>query len=163
VVVIQEWWGLTDHVADVTNRLAREGFVALAPDLYGGSTTHDPQEAARLMRELPVDRAARDLAGAVDYLLEHESVTGRAVGVVGFCMGGKFALVLAAQQGERVGDVVRQLRAAIETQSGIEPGIHFYPAGHAFFNDQNPASYHRDSALQAWTRTLDFLRSNLGS
>lgn len=106
VVVIQEWWGLTDHIADVCNRLANEGFVALAPDLYGGSTTHDADEAGRLMQELPVDRAARDLGGAVDYLLGHEAVTSKQVGAVGFCMGGGFVLVLAAQQGDKVGAAV---------------------------------------------------------
>jgi carboxymethylenebutenolidase len=106
VVVIQEWWGLTDHIADVTDRLADEGFVALAPDLYGGTTTHDAEEARRLMRELPVERASRDLAGAVDHLLTHEAVTSSTVGTVGFCMGGGFVLTLAAQQGERVGAAV---------------------------------------------------------
>ena len=102
VVVIQEWWGLTDHIAEVTDRLATEGFVALAPDLYGGATTHDAEEARRLMTELPVDRATRDLAGAVDHLLDHEAVTSSTVGAVGFCMGGGFVLTLAAQQGARV-------------------------------------------------------------
>jgi carboxymethylenebutenolidase len=106
VVVIQEWWGLTSHIADVTNRLAAEGFVALAPDLYGGTTTHDSDEAGRLMQELPVDRAATDLAGAVDFLLAHDAVVGRKVGAVGFCMGGGFVLVLAAQQGEKIGAAV---------------------------------------------------------
>ncbi|HWN28343.1 MAG TPA: dienelactone hydrolase family protein [Actinomycetospora sp.] len=106
VVVIQEWWGLTSHIADVTNRLAAEGFVALAPDLYGGATTHDSDEAARLMQELPVDRAATDLGGAVDFLLGHEAVVGDKVGAVGFCMGGGFVLVLAAQQGDKIGAAV---------------------------------------------------------
>ena len=106
LVVIQEWWGLTSHIADVTNRLAAEGFVALAPDLYGGTTTHDSDEAARLMQELPVDQAATDLGGAVDYLLAHEAVTGDKVGAVGFCMGGGFVLVLAAQQGDKIGAAV---------------------------------------------------------
>src|SRR5688572_31650808 len=75
VIVIQEWWGLTDHIADVTDRLAAEGFVALAPDLFGGKVAHDADEAMTLLTELPVDRAARDLAGAVDFLLAHEGVT----------------------------------------------------------------------------------------
>jgi carboxymethylenebutenolidase len=100
VVVIQEWWGLTSHIADVVNRLAAEGFVALAPDLYGGTTTHDADEAGKLMQQLPVDRAATDLGGAVDFLLGHDAVVGRKVGAVGFCMGGGFVLVLAAQQGD---------------------------------------------------------------
>jgi carboxymethylenebutenolidase len=106
VVVIQEWWGLTDHIADVCDRLAGEGFVALAPDLYGGRTTHDADEAGELMMSLPVDQAARDLGGAVDFLLGHEAVTSSSVGAVGFCMGGGFVLLLAAQQGEKVGAAV---------------------------------------------------------
>ena len=106
VVVIQEWWGLTSHIADITNRFAAEGFVALAPDLYGGTTTHDSDEAGKLMGELPVDKAATDLGGAVDFLLGHEAVVGSTVGSVGFCMGGGFVLVLAAQQGDKIGAAV---------------------------------------------------------
>ena len=106
LIVIQEWWGLVDHIADVTNRFAAEGFVALAPDLYGGRTTHDAQEASELMQQLPVEDAARDLAGAVDYLLSHDAVTSSTIGAVGFCMGGGFVLVLAAQQGDRIGAAV---------------------------------------------------------
>ncbi|MDQ3611239.1 MAG: dienelactone hydrolase family protein [Actinomycetota bacterium] len=106
VIVIQEWWGLTDHIADVADRLAAEGFVALAPDLFGGTTTHDADEAGRLMGELPVGQAARDLGGAVDFLLGHDAVTSGTVGAVGFCMGGGFVLLLAAQQGSRVSAAV---------------------------------------------------------
>ena len=75
--MIQEWWGLTDHIAECANRLAGEGFVALAPDLFGGTTTHDADEAGKLMQDLPVEQAAQDLGGAVDYLLGHDSVTSR--------------------------------------------------------------------------------------
>jgi carboxymethylenebutenolidase len=106
LVVIQEWWGLTDHIADITSRFAAAGFVALAPDLYGGATTHDAEEAGRLMSELPVDRAARDLAGAVDYLLSRDDVVGDRVGAVGFCMGGAFVLHLAVQEGGKVAAAV---------------------------------------------------------
>ncbi len=106
LIVIQEWWGLVDHIKDVTDRFAARGFVALAPDLYGGSTTHDADEAGRLMQELPVDRAARDLGGAVDFLLGHDAVTSDTVGAVGFCMGGGFVLLLAAQQGDKVSAAV---------------------------------------------------------
>ena len=66
LIVIQEWWGLTDHIADVTNRFAREGFMALAPDLYGGRTTHDAGEAAALMNELPPEKAVTELSGGQD-------------------------------------------------------------------------------------------------
>ncbi|MCW2713025.1 MAG: carboxymethylenebutenolidase [Frankiales bacterium] len=106
ILVIQEWWGLTDHIAEVADRLAAEGFVALAPDLFGGTTTHDAAEAGQLMQQLPVDRAARDLSGAVDFLLASEAVTSSTVGAVGFCMGGGFVLLLAAQQGSRVSAAV---------------------------------------------------------
>ena len=106
VIVIQEWWGLTDHIADVSDRLAAEGFVALAPDLFGGKVAHDADEAMKLLTELPVDRAARDLSGAVDYLLAQDSVTSSKVGAIGFCMGGGFVLMLAAQQGDKVGAAV---------------------------------------------------------
>lgn len=96
VIVIQEWWGLTDHIADVTDRLAAEGFVALAPDLYGGNVAHDSEEAFRMMRELPVARGVELLSGAVDHLLGLPEVTSRTVASVGFCMGGGFVLQQAA-------------------------------------------------------------------
>jgi carboxymethylenebutenolidase len=106
VIVIQEWWGLTTHVAQMADRIADEGYVALAPDLYGGATTHDEGEALQLLLELPVVRAASDLRGAVDYLLSREEVVGQTVGVVGFCMGGAFALQLAVQEGDKVAAAV---------------------------------------------------------
>jgi carboxymethylenebutenolidase len=106
VIVIQEWWGLTTHIEDVANRLAAEGFVALAPDLYGGATTHDSDEAGELMQKLPVEQAAKDLAGDVDFLLGHEAVTSTTAGVVGFCMGGGFVLTMAAQLGDKISAAV---------------------------------------------------------
>ncbi|MFF2993693.1 dienelactone hydrolase family protein [Streptomyces sp. NPDC057950] len=96
VIVIQEWWGLTDHIAQVADRLAAEGFVALAPDLYGGNVAHDSAEAFRMMQELPVARGVELLSGAVDHLLGLPEVTSDTVGAVGFCMGGGFVLYLAA-------------------------------------------------------------------
>ena len=96
VVVIQEWWGLTDHISDVADRLAAEGFVTLAPDLYGGSVAHDSDEARRMMKALPVARGVELLSGAVDHLLSLPEVTSGTVGAVGFCMGGGFVLYLAA-------------------------------------------------------------------
>ena len=106
VIVVQEWWGLDDHIAGIVDRLAAEGFVALAPDLFGGRVTHDSDEAGRMMSELPAEQAARDLGGAVDYLLGQDSVTSDKVGAVGFCMGGGFVLMLAAQQGDKIGAAV---------------------------------------------------------
>ena len=198
VIVIQEWWGLDDHIAAITDRLAAAGFVAFAPDLYGGRVAHDTDEAGQMMSELPVDQAATDLGGAVDYLLAHEGVTGTKVGAVGFCMGGGFVLLLAAQQGDKVGAAVpfygvgpavpqtytgitaavqghygeqdgfypvEQARAQevqIRTESGADVQFYYYPAGHAFHNDENKlGTYDEQSAAAAWSRSVDFLTSHL--
>jgi carboxymethylenebutenolidase len=105
VLVIQEWWGLVDHIRDVCDRLARAGFVALAPDLYRGETASDPDAAGRLMMDLALPRAARDLDGAVAALLGETATAGGTVGVLGFCMGGQLAL-LTGTKNRRIGAVV---------------------------------------------------------
>lgn len=104
VIVIQEWWGLVPHIRHVCDRLAREGFVALAPDLYRGEVGEDPDAAGRLMMDLEIPRAAHDLEGAVAALLDHHATHGARVGAVGFCMGGQLALY-AATQNPRIGAV----------------------------------------------------------
>ncbi|MDQ3687746.1 MAG: dienelactone hydrolase family protein [Acidobacteriota bacterium] len=105
VIVLQEWWGLVPHIKDVADRFAAEGFVALAPDLYHGEATKSPDEAGKLMMALDIDRTEKDLRGAVDYLLNHGSVTSTKVGTVGFCMGGVLSLY-AATKNEQVGACV---------------------------------------------------------
>jgi len=98
VVVIQEWWGLNDHIKDVTRRFAQEGFVALAPDLYHGQAASEPDDARKLAMQLVISDAVKEIQGAADYLLAQQYVAGSKVGVVGFCMGG--ALVLATARAE---------------------------------------------------------------
>jgi len=105
VVVIQEWWGLVDHIKDVCDRFAAEGFVALAPDLFHGKTTKSPDEAGKLMMALRIDEAERDLSAAVEYLSTHEAVTSEKIGVVGFCMGGALSLYTATKN-SRIGACV---------------------------------------------------------
>ena len=95
VVVIQEWWGLVPHIEQVADRLAGEGFVALAPDLFRGKQTTSPDEAGKLMMSMRIDQAARDLAGAIDYLKTLPEVSGAKVGTIGFCMGGALSLFAA--------------------------------------------------------------------
>src|SRR5437868_15034201 len=102
VIVIQEWWGLVDHIKDVCDRFAAEGFVALAPDLYHGETTTEPDEAGKLMMAMNLGQAGRDMGGAVTYLQGHDATAGGPVGVTGFCMGGGLAMVLATQPGDDV-------------------------------------------------------------
>jgi len=100
VIVIQEWWGLVPHIESVTDRFGAAGFTALAPDLYHGESTTEPDGAGKLMMGLNLDQAAKDLSGAIALLQER---TGRsAVGVVGFCMGGGLALKLATLRPDAV-------------------------------------------------------------
>jgi carboxymethylenebutenolidase len=104
VVVIQEWWGLVPHIEDVCDRFAAEGFVALAPDLYNGETTTEPDEAGKLMMALNIEQAAKDMSGAVDKVAE--AAGSDRVGVTGFCMGGGLALVVASKRPDKVKAVV---------------------------------------------------------
>lgn len=105
VVVLQEWWGLVPHIKSVADRFAAEGFVALAPDLFHGRSTTSPDEAGKLMMAMNIDQTERDMRGAIQYLLNHESVTSETVGTVGFCMGGALSLY-AASKNEQVGACV---------------------------------------------------------
>lgn len=97
VLVLHEAWGLVDQIRDVCDRLAREGFVALAPDLYRGLVAADPDAAAQLMSGLDVARAGADLDAAVRALLSDPRTQGGRVGAVGFCMGGQLALFVATR------------------------------------------------------------------
>jgi carboxymethylenebutenolidase len=108
VMVIQEWWGLDSETKKMADRLAADGFVALAPDLYHGELAGHTEmdKASKLMQSLPPDRAGRDMSGAVDYLASHEAVTGNGIGVVGFCMGGMLAFIIAANRGDKVKAIV---------------------------------------------------------
>lgn len=92
VIVIQEWWGLVGHITEVVDRFAEVGFVALAPDLYHGVATTEPDEAHRLLMGLAMDIAAADISGAANYLTSLPSSTSNHIGTVGFCMGGSLAL-----------------------------------------------------------------------
>src|ERR1700678_1768526 len=135
VVVIQEWWGLVGHITDVCDRFAGAGFVALAPDLYHGKTASEPDEAGKLMMAMRLDKAGKDMSGALEAVAARSSSGGGAssggassggssgggassggsgsgghskggVGVVGFCMGGGLALMVASQRPDLVRAVV---------------------------------------------------------
>jgi carboxymethylenebutenolidase len=120
VIVIQEWWGLVDHIKDVADRFAREGFVALAPDLYHGKTAKSPDEAGKLFMALNIDRAEKDLRGAIQFVLAQEETGGEKAGTVGFCMGGQLSLY-AACANANVGACVNFY--------GIHPNVHPNIAG----------------------------------
>ena len=94
LVLIQEWWGVNDHVRSLVTRMAAEGFLVITPDLYHGKSTKDPEEAGRLMTALDTLQAVKEIGGAVDFLRTHERSNGK-VGVLGFCMGGALTLASA--------------------------------------------------------------------
>ena len=90
LVLVQEWWGVNDHIRSLADRFAAEGFVVVAVDLYHGTVTKDFNEAGALMQALDGKQAMDDIAGAVAYLQAHARCNGK-VGVTGFCMGGAYA------------------------------------------------------------------------
>src|SRR6185437_14992043 len=119
------------------DRLADEGFVALAPDLYHGDIAqHDEMDkAGKLMSTLPMDRAARDMAGAIDYLRGLPNVQNSRIGVVGFCMGGMLTLVIAAQQGDKIGAAVPYNGAPLGENAPDWSGLTAPVRGHYAEND----------------------------
>jgi carboxymethylenebutenolidase len=96
-IMLHEWWGLDDHIRDVCDRLAREGFYALAPDLYRGETTDQPGEAEQRMLALSIDQVELDMRGAVEFLTAQAGVEGRGIGSIGFCLGGGLSLWAASK------------------------------------------------------------------
>ncbi len=95
VVVLQEYWGVNDHIQAIAERWAAAGFLALAVDLYRGQLAHDANRASKLMNELDRERALADISGAVDCLRLHPRFAGK-VGITGYCMGGAYTLAAAA-------------------------------------------------------------------
>jgi len=95
VILIQEWWGINDHIRDLAGRYAKEGFLCVAPDLYRGKTASNPEEAQKLMNALKMD----DGLNTINHALEE--TTGRygvkKIGITGYCMGGTFALRAACE------------------------------------------------------------------
>jgi carboxymethylenebutenolidase len=161
VIVVQEWWGLVPQIQQVCDHLAAEGFVGLAPDLYHGDIAEHTEmdKATHLMSTLPMDRAARDMGSAVDYLLAHDAVQGDKVGVLGYCMGGMLALALGAQQGDKIGALVPYYGAPLGDGAPDWSGLTAPVRGHygtedAFF----PADAVRglESELKALGKDVEF-------
>ncbi|MGH9444162.1 MAG: dienelactone hydrolase family protein [Terriglobia bacterium] len=98
LVVIHEWWGLTPWVKGQAQKLAAQGYVALAVDLYHGKVTTDPSQASVFMRGLNHTRALQDLEAAFQYLASRPDVESNKIGSIGWCMGGGWSLQLAARE-----------------------------------------------------------------
>ena len=99
IVLIQEWWGIDDHIRDVTRRFVAEGYAVLAPDLYHGEVTSEPTEAMKLAQQMDQDRAIKELNGAVAYLKGQTFSNGK-VGTIGYCLGGGLSLTTACASRE---------------------------------------------------------------
>jgi carboxymethylenebutenolidase len=106
VIVIHEIWGVVDHIKDVSRRLASEGYVALAVDLFGGKTVSKLEEGRRLREELSEEKIMGDLKGGFDYLQSLWYVHPKHIGSIGFCMGGGLSLLLACRNKDLAAAVV---------------------------------------------------------
>jgi carboxymethylenebutenolidase len=105
VVVIQEWWGLDKHIKSIAERFAKEGFVALAPDLYRGHVVAEPDDARKLAMALEYPQAIKDMQGAVNYLRDQAFVQPKRIGMIGFCMGGRLTGLMALH-GQHLGAAI---------------------------------------------------------
>ncbi len=106
VIVIHEIWGLVDHIKDVSSRLATEGYVALAVDLFDRKTVSKLEEGRGLREMFTEEKILGDLRGAFDYLNTLEYVHPNRIGSMGFCMGGGLSLLLACRNKELAAAVV---------------------------------------------------------
>ncbi len=114
LIVIHEWWGLNDWVKEQAGKLAEQGYVALAVDLYRGKVADNPDLAHELMRGLAGDRATRDLRAAYDFLASQANVKKDRIGSIGWCMGGGYALDTALAEPQLAATVINYGHLATE-------------------------------------------------
>jgi carboxymethylenebutenolidase len=117
LVVVHEWWGLNDWVKDQASKLADQGYVALAVDLYRGKVATTPDEAHQIMRGVPEDRAKRDLHAAFEYLVSQPNVKKDRIGSIGWCMGGGYALDVALQEPDLAATVINYGHLATDSDA----------------------------------------------
>jgi carboxymethylenebutenolidase len=117
LVVIHEWWGLNDWVKEQAAKLADEGYVTLAVDLYRGKVATTPDEAHEIMRGVPEDRAARDLHAAVEFLKVQPNVRKDRIGSIGWCMGGGYSLNVALHEPTLTAAVINYGHLATDADS----------------------------------------------
>ncbi len=117
LVVVHEWWGLNDWVKDQASKLADQGYVSLAVDLYRGKVATTPDEAHEIMRGVPEDRAKRDLHAAVEFLKSQSTVRKDRIGSIGWCMGGGYALDVALQEPDLAATVINYGHLATDPEA----------------------------------------------
>jgi carboxymethylenebutenolidase len=190
VVLVQEYWGLNDHIRDIAGRLAGQGFRVLAPDLYHGTVTTSAEQAGKIMQSLDWPKALAEIIAAATHLRDHETSNGK-VAVLGFCMGGALTFAAAANipwlaaavpfygiPGEKLADYTKEKApilahfakndqwATVDKAKDIQSKVpsmelHVYDAQHAFFNDTRPEVYSPNDAKAAWDRSIAFLKKHL--
>lgn len=192
VILIQEWWGITDHIRDIAGRYAKEGYICVAPDLYRGKVAKDSEEASRLMHDLDTVDGLETISEAI---VKSRGFGAQKIGITGYCMGGTFALRAACEMSELAaaapfyGDIpeekvlaklnVPAMFFAGSRDNWITPEkvevlkkaareynlpleVVSYDADHAFFNDTRPEVYDASAAKDAWQRVLAHFRKYLG-
>lgn len=194
LLVIHAWWGLNAFIKRFCDRLAGEGFVALAPDLYGGKVAATIDEAKVLRSKMNQQQAHQRLLESVERLREMDCVSGKSIGLVGFSLGARFALELSAERDSHLHPVVvfygnsgadysaaqaaylghfaehddyvalsgvKKLEKAMRA-AGRPFTAHIYSGtGHWFFEEDRADAYNSQAATLAWTRTVDFLKSQM--
>jgi carboxymethylenebutenolidase len=191
LIVVHEWWGINDDIKGLCERFAGVGFAALAVDLFGGRSTTDANEAAKLMTEMKTEDAVEIMRGAVEPLKAHGKV-----GVTGFCLGGGMTIAAAnnvkglsaavafygvpredfqnfgphtapilGHYGKTDGFIPADKATAMRDKAvaaGAKFDLHLYDAGHAFMRAHDPSVYDAPSAKLAWDRTIAFFTEKLG-
>ena len=156
IIVIHEWWGLNDWVKEEAQKLAEQGYAALAVDLYRGRSTADPNEAHELMRGLPQDRGMRDLEAAFDYLASRPDVDAKKIGSIGWCMGGGWSIQLAVAEPRLAACVVNY--GALPTDPAAIAKIHAAVLANFGAEDRGipPESVHAfERAMKAAGKSID--------
>lgn len=190
IVIIHEWWGLNDQIRQIADRWAKEGFFAVAPDVYDGKVVPigRSDEAAAAMNALDFTKAVQTIAATVAAVRDDTHCNGK-VSVTGFCMGGALAFATAANvkglaavvpfygipgavDWSKVEAPVQAHFAshdewatvakakAIQSALGAKMELHVYDAQHAFCNDRRPDVFNPGACAQAWARALQFVRDH---
>jgi carboxymethylenebutenolidase len=156
LIVIHEWWGMTDWIKQEAEHYASEGYVTLAVDLYRGKVATDADMAHELMRGLPQDQGVRDLTSAVTYLSQRKDVDKSRIGAVGWCMGGGYAIQLAVAEPSLKAVAVNY--GALPTDKTALANIHADVIGNFGGLDRviTPDSVHAfETAMQALGKPVD--------
>jgi len=136
VVLIQEWWGIEPHIRDLAQKLAADGFVVAVPDLYHGKVATEPDEAQKMIMMIRgnVDKAAKEIIGALNSVKAMPNVEPKKLGLIGFCVGG-FMTYTVAERYPNLGAVVPFYGAGY--QPTLESVAHINAPVLAFYGSQD--------------------------